>query len=94
MMDMEGWRDGGRRGILGGDGSRFALVGQYSERERETYMACQPGSSGGSARQIFSLFFLKGLPAGLLLRSSGGCCARDFLRRLPKAFFGGCAGLV
>jgi hypothetical protein len=59
--------------------------------KRERDMACQPGSSGGSARLIF--FFnthcvgANGF-AECLRRSSGGCYAHAFfLRRLCRELF-------
>jgi hypothetical protein len=67
--------------------------------KRKRDMACQPGSSGGSARLLF--FFnthcvgANGF-AECLRRSSGGCYAHAFfLRRLCRGLsFSGCAGLL
>jgi hypothetical protein len=54
-------------------------------------MACQPGSSGGSARQMFSLLFLKGLPPPDVVR--GVLRTRFPSETLPRPIFGGCTWL-
>jgi hypothetical protein len=67
--------------------------------KRKRDMACQPGSSGGSARLLFFLnthcMGANGF-AECLRRSTGGCYAHAFfLRRLCRGLsFGSCAGLL